>query len=360
LIPIGLIQNILLWFGLYLIVSLSLNMEYGYGGIPNFGKAISVIVGAVVAGGIMTRILMAIYGVKGGIGGFSTATSVVSDKVTAMIQQNPLFGLALFLATIALAVIIGCIVGALFILPSARLREDYLAITLLAISETFTMICYYDQPIIGGYYGVSVPDILGFLQGSNRFLFFTAIILVIAFLTYLFFERLLNTPYGRLLRAMRENEDVIRVYGRDIMKVRMMTMAVGSGVAAIVGVLLSYFTLSVQANSFMITGRTLWTFYPFLIILLGGAGNNRGVVAGTFIFVTVMELIDFYKSSIVAMLNLPVEAVWLEYILFGVMMLLILYYKPEGLIPEKPIITEPIKKAYKTRKVAVRGVRKEE
>ncbi len=356
----GLILNILLWFGFYLIVSLSLNMEYGYGGIPNFGKAISVLIGAVVTGGIMTRILMAIYHVKIGIGGFTTATSVVSSDVTAAIQHNPLLGLALLLSTLLLAIVIGTIVGAIFILPSARLREDYLAITLLAIAETFTMICYYNPAIIGSYYGVSVPDFLAFVQGTNKYLALTGIVLLLAAVTYLFFERLMNTPYGRLLRAMRENEDVIRVYGRDIMKVRMATMAVGSGVAAMVGVLLSFYTLRVQANSFMITGRTLWTFYPFLIILLGGAGNNRGVVAGTFIFVTVMEVIDFYKSSIVAALQLPIQPTWLEYILFGVMMLVILYYKPEGLIPEKPIVTAPIKEAYKKKKVSVRGVRVED
>ncbi len=353
----GLILNILLWFGMYLIVSLSLNIEYGYGGIPNFGKALSVLVGSVVAGGLMTRILMAVYGTKMGIGGLSTATSVVSNEMTSSIQHNPMLGLVLLVATLMLAIAIGAVVGAVFILPSARLREDYLAITLLAIAETVTMICYYDPAIIGSYYGVSVPDFLAFLQGNVKKLAFVGIVLLIALLTYLFFERLMNTPYGRILRAMKENEDVVRVYGRDIMKVRIMTMAVGSAVAAITGVLLSFYTLRVQANSFMITGRTLWTFYPFLIILLGGAGNNKGVTLGTFIFVTVMEIIDFYKTNIVSILHLPVEAVWLEYILFGVMMLLILYYRPEGLIPEKPILTKPIKKAYETRKPEIARIK---
>ncbi len=333
-------------------------MEYGYGGIPNFGKALSVLVGAIVAGGVVTRILIYIYHIKIGIGGFSTATSAVSNEVTTLIAHNPLLGLALFLLTLILAIIIGCIAGAIFILPSARLKEDYLAITLLAIAETFTMICYYNQSIIGGYYGVSVPDFLAFIH-TNRGVVFTGIVLLIALITFIFFERLMNTPYGRLLRAMRENEDVIRVYGRDLMKVRVMTMAVGSGIAAIVGVLLSYYTLRVQANSFMITGRTLWTFYPFLIILLGGASNNKGTAVGTIIFVTVMEVIDFYKTNIVSFLHLPVEAVWLEYILFGIMMLLILYYKPEGILPEKPIITPAIKKAYETKKVSKKGVREE-
>jgi len=336
-----LILNILLWFGFYVIVSLSLNLEYGYGGIPNFGKALSVLIGAVAVGGILIRLLMALYGVKQGL---VIGSSTVSGEITSAVANNPLLGIEVFLASLIIAIIVGTVVGAIFILPSARLREDYLAITLLAIAETFTMVCYYDPTIIGSYYGVSVPNVFAFIPSSEFYQFYVALTLFIALLVYVFVERMTNTPYGRLLRAMRENEDVVKAYGRDIMGVRMKTMAVGSGIAAIVGVLYAYYTLEIQPGSFMNYGRTLWTFFPFLIILLGGAGNNRGVVLGSFIFATLWELVDFYKNSIVSALHLPVEAVWLEYILFGVLMLLILFYKPEGLLPEKPIETEPIRR----------------
>ncbi len=336
-----LIMNILFWFGLYVIVSLSLNLEYGYGGIPNFGKALSVLIGSVAVGGILIRMLMAIYGVRGGI---VTGSSSVSGTLTTAIASDPVLGIEIFLASLIIAIAVGTIVGAIFILPSARLKEDYLAITLLAIAETFTMVCYYNPNIIGSYYGVSVPNVFAFVPSNEFYQFYVALTLIIALCVYAFVERLTNTPYGRLLRAMRENEDVVKAYGRDIMTVRMKTMAVGSGIAAIVGVLYAYYTLEIQPGSFMNYGRTLWTFFPFLIILLGGVGNNRGVVLGSLIFATIWELVDFYKTNIVATLHLPVEAVWLEYILFGVLMLLILYYKPEGLIPEKPIVTKPIKR----------------
>ncbi len=337
----SLITNILLWFGLYVIVSLSLNVEYGYCGIPNFGKALSVIVGAVVAGGLMTRILMVAMGVHGDI---ITGSSAVSGEVTTLVKSNPLYGIVLFLVYIILALIIGAVVGAVFILPSARLKEDYLAITLLAIAETFTMVCYYNPVIVGSYYGVSVPNLFAFIPASVRYQTIVGIILITAFVVYIVLERIVESPYGRLLRGVRENEDVMKAYGRNVMNIRIKTMALGSGIAAIAGVLLTFYTLRVQPDSFMNYGRTFWTFFPFLIILLGGAGNNRGVVLGSLIFATLWELVDFYKDNIVSALHLPVEAVWLEYILFGVLMLLILFYKPEGLIPEKPIVTEPIKR----------------
>ena len=338
------IVNITFWFGLYLIVNLSLNLEYGYGGIPNFGKAFAVLIGAFALGGIINRLLIHLLGVSGQI---IEASSKSKTIMNALISTNPYIGIFLFLFSIFLAFILGCIAGALFILPSAKLKEDYLAITLLAISEVVYFICYYNTDLIGGYYGVAIPDTFAFVPGEIRIFVFTAVVILVASLIYILLTRLLSTPYGRLLKAVRENEDVVRAYGKNIMTIKIKTVSLGSGVAAIAGALYSLHSVNVISSSFT---RVEWTFYPFLMILLGGAGNNLGVVLGTFIFVLVKTLLTMYKFEISAMLNLPFEAVWLEYIMFGVVMLLILYYKPEGLVKEKPILTKPIKKVIKSRK----------
>jgi branched-chain amino acid transport system permease protein len=247
----------------------------------------------------------------------------------------------LLVFSLCVAAILGAATGALFILPSAKLSEDYLAITLLSISEVMYMICYYNPDIIGGYYGVSVPNVLAFVPGEHRLAVFSFLTLGIAFLVYLFVSRLLTSPYGRLLKAMRENEDVVRAYGKDIMRIRIKTVAVGSAVAALAGALYSMYSVNVIATNF---SRVEWTFYPFLMILLGGLGNNRGVFAGVAAFVTVRVLLTTYKFEIAQVLNLPFDPVWLEYILFGILMLLILVYRPEGIIKEKPIMTKPVKK----------------
>ncbi len=170
---------------------------------------------------------------------------------------------------------------------------------------------------------------------------FTILALTIAFLVFCFVERLLNTPYGRLLRAMRENEEVVRAYGKNIMSLRIKTVAIGSAIAAMAGVLYSYHSVNVIATSF---SRVDWTFYPFLMLLLGGVANNRGVVLGVLSFVVAKVLLTIYKFEITAALNLPFEAIWLEYMMFGLVMLLILLYRPEGILKERPIMTEPIKK----------------
>jgi len=329
-------MNIALWFGLYLIVALSLNVEYGYAGIPNFGRALGVLVGAFAIGAIVNRILMIILNVSGNL---VKASGEVKGLANTIIAQNPIFGFSLLILSIIIAAILGAIVGALFILPSAKLSEDYLAITLLAISEVAFMVCNYETKLVGGYYGVSIPDILAFIPGEKKMLAFVIIIFAIAFLIFLLLNRMLNTPFGRLLRAMRENEHVVKAYGRDIMKTRIKVVALGSAIASIAGVLFSFYSVNVIARSF---NRVEWTFYPFLMVLLGGIGNNIGTVLGVLSFVVIKVLLITYKYEIKSFLHLPFESTWLEYILFGVIMIVILLYKPEGLIKEKPIFTKPI------------------
>jgi len=334
---VELITLILFFFALYTIVSLSLNLEFGYGGIPNFGKALYVLTGAVVVGGILNRLLIWYFGIEGD---FISASSIAAYKMTELISQNPLLGLGIFIFCVLLAIVAGAIVGALSILPSAKLKEDYLGVTLLAISEVVYLILFYNTEIVGGYYGVSTPDILAFIPGEYRMYAYTVLGLICALIVYLFLERLLNSPYGRILRGHRENEDLIKAFGRDVMKLRVKTMAIGSAIAAIAGVIFVFYSASVVVNAF---NRVEWTFYPFLIVLLGGKGNNRGVVLGAFIFVLLKMLIDFYKFDIKYLLHLPFEAVWLQYIIFGILALLILCYKPEGILKERPIFTPPIK-----------------
>ena len=126
------ILNIALWFGLYTIVSLSLNIEYGFAGIPNFGRALAVLMGAFTVGGVVNRILIYYFGVQGGE--LTEVTGKMASIVNEIIANNPAFGIGLILLSVVLAMIIGAVTGALFILPSAKLSEDYLAITLLAIA----------------------------------------------------------------------------------------------------------------------------------------------------------------------------------------------------------------------------------
>jgi len=336
----NIILLILLWFGIYLIVALSLNMEYGYAGIPNFGKALSVLVGAITVGSILNRLIIFYFGIKGE---FVESTTFAVSKMNALVAKDPYLGILLLLIAVIIASILGFLIGVLFILPSAKLQADYLGITLLAISETIFLISVYNLNIVGGYYGVSVPDIFNSIGGEYRGLLFALLVLFCALLVFLFINRLLATPYGRVLKAMRENPEVAQAFGRNLMKIRMLTVGIGSAIGAIAGVLYAFYTGNIIANSFT---RVEWTFFPFLMILLGGRGSNFGVVLGVLFYVVIGVMLDVYKFDIKEFFHIPVEPVWLTYILFGVFMLLILYFRPKGIIPEKPIFTPPIKRVY--------------
>ncbi|MEM3072680.1 MAG: branched-chain amino acid ABC transporter permease [Candidatus Bathyarchaeia archaeon] len=342
-----LLLTVALWSGLYTIVALSVNIEYGYGGIPNFGRALAVLMGGVAVGGLLNRLLMAYFKVFGGI---VEASGQVKSLGNELVASNPVWGVLLLVLSLFLAATLGGAAGALFILPSAKLSEDYLAITLLAISEVAFLASNYNVDLIGGYYGVSVPDVLVFIPGGERLSAFAALSVALALGAYWLAERLLNTPYGRALRSMRENDAVARAYGKDVMMLRIKAVAVGSAIAATAGALYSLYSVNVIATSF---SRVEWTFYPILMVLLGGAGNNLGACLGAILFVAFRILLITYKFELTHLMRLPFEAVWLEYILFGVVMLLILMYRPVGLLREKPIYTQPIKAVLEARKKKV-------
>lgn len=332
------ILNVIIGFAIYLIVALSLNIEYGYAGIPNFGRAMAVLIGAIAVGSIMNRILMLLLGISGEI---VEASGMVKSTVNAIFSQNPYLSLAFLLISLAIAFSMGAFAGAIFILPSGKLKHEYLAITLLAISEVLYLVSNFNTSIIGGYYGVTIPDVLAWVPGERRLFAFALLSLSLTTIVFLSVEKLLASPYGRLLKAMRENEDVVRAYGKDVFKLRVKTVALGSGIAAVAGALYSFYSVNVIASVYF---RVEWTFFPILMLLLGGLGNNRGVALGVFSFILVKVFLAVYKFEIRSILHLPFEATWLEYIFFGILMLLILYYKPEGLIEEKPIMTPPTRR----------------
>lgn len=113
-----------------------------------------------------------------------------------------------------------------------------------------------------------------------------------------------------------------------------------AAIAAIGGALYAFCTANVVATAY---SGVSWTFWPWVMVILGGAANNLGVVVGMFVFVTLRKLIIFYKDIFAPFL--PFDVVWLDLILLGLALIIILTNKPGGIIPEKPIETirvEPV------------------
>ncbi|ABL87496.1 amino acid/amide ABC transporter membrane protein 2, HAAT family [Pyrobaculum islandicum DSM 4184] len=312
---------------IFTIIALSVNLEAGIGGIPNFGKVLTVTAGAFIVGGVISRIAMAMYGVSGDF--VYDNPTIVSTLSRVMDFQGAFL---LLLTSLVISLIVGAVIGVAMSAPAVRLREDYLAITLLAFGDFLFYIGRYYEPLVGGTFGVSIPPIFEKIFGGGvaRYIGAAALSGAIALLIYLALERIIQSPYGRALKVHREDPELVEVFGRKATALRLWAMAIGGAVSAVAGALYALYAGAVHPSSFT---RITFTFYPWLIMILGGMGNNLGVVNGVFIFVTMRRLVDMYKYELSAVLGF--DPVWLAYMVFGALALAIIAIKPEGLVPEE-------------------------
>ncbi|MXX20999.1 MAG: branched-chain amino acid ABC transporter permease [Cenarchaeum sp. SB0665_bin_23] len=325
------ITDLIAIFSIYAIINLSLNLEFGYGGIPNFGKVLAVGAGAFVAASVPGRIIASIANIEGDY--IQNNLSVVA-AADIWIIDNIGLTLVIFLFTFVIAAVVGGGLGALTSYPALRLRGDYLAITLLAFGESIRIIGNNFPPLVGGTLGVQVPDPLSFVPDELRFPTASIILIVMAAVAYLYCEMTIRSPLGRSLRAVRDNELASASLGKDTGRVRMKTIIVASALAAIAGALYAIYTGSTIAIAF---DRSSWTFWPFLMILIGGLANNKGVLVGTLLFVTLRKVIIFFKDSFEWVV--PFDVVWLDMLLLGAILLVVLLFRPQGVIVEKPTHT---------------------
>jgi branched-chain amino acid transport system permease protein len=260
----------------------------------------------------------------------------ISTCLNRLLAQDPLLSISLLLLTILAAAAVGGVLGYVSSYPAIRLREDYLAMTLLAMGEVLFVIGYNVPELVGGTLGVSTVDVYQWVGPGSRFLLATLVLLLAAIAAYLYMERLSTSPLGRVMKAVRDRELAAEVLGKDVVKVRQQVLVVSSAMAAVAGALWALYLGGVIALSY---DRVTWTFWPWVMVIIGGAANNLGVVLGTAIFVTSRKVIDFYKGGLQFLL--PFDVVWLDRLALGIVLIAMLIARPEGILPEKPRLTLP-------------------
>ena len=341
------VRDFTIFFAIYLIVSLSLNLEYGYAGVSNFGKVLAVAGGAFVVASFPGRMIAWLFGIGSAeYNGLMDYTSLdyhvtIVNEVNKVLMENPALSLAIFFTTLIVAGLVGAVLGYIASYPAIRLREDYLAIMLLAMGEAIQVIGYNYDPIARGTIGALVPDPFGWVA-EFRYMVVALFVVGICVVVLFYLNRLVGSPLGRMLRAIRDNEDVAESLGKDVTRIRMKVIIIASILGSVAGALDAFKAGGVIS---MMYHRVSWTFWPWVIVILGGAGNNRGVVVGTFVFVALRRFIDYYKGLLAPIV--PFSVVWLDYLLLGTMLILIQMYRPEGLIREKPTYTLGYKKLEK-------------
>jgi branched-chain amino acid transport system permease protein len=324
--------DLIAFIGLYLGLTTSLNLEFGFTGIPNFGKLFFVALGGSVGGALAGRFATWIFGL-GSQADFIKNNNNIIPQATTILQGNPLLSMSILLVVVAMVAVVGAAFGAITSYAAIRLRSDYLAITLFSFAEIYIVFLNNYTPLVGGSLGIFVPDPYAW-AGDYRFVLATITMVIFGLLVYVYAERLVRSPLGRVLRSIRDNETAASAFGKDIVSYRRKTLMVASAISAVAGALFSFYTVDVYSLSYQ---RTLWTVYPWVMMTLGGAGNNFGVALGVVIFWVVLKITDTAKFAFGQ--YIPFDVTWLQYFFIAAIFLGMLFFRPEGLIKEKSSAT---------------------
>ncbi len=289
-----------------------LNLQFGETGILNFSFIVFEAIGAYTCG-VLT------LGPSSGNGGF----------------QHYIFGANL---PFPIPWIVAMMVGALFsliigVLVLRRLRGDYQAMVMLVISLVGTYVVSADKGLFNGSNGLAlVPapfsSVLGSPGTSETYrLFYTGLSLVVCVGIWLVVRRLTSSPYGRVLRAIRENDEAAAALGKNVMAYRLSVFMIGGALGALAGAML------VQLIGAWSPGSWLYpeTFTLFAAVIIGGRGNTWGVAAGAALVPGLfLEGVLFLPSFGPAYL---VGA--LQWIVVGVAIIAFMWFRPQGVIPER-------------------------
>lgn len=323
---------LLTFFGIYGLISLSLNLEYGVAGIPNFGKALFVSIGAYTAGMTYTRLLPLLAGQEA-ISPCGTTLSMALQLRTTIMRDLPATGFVNFALTIAIAMAVGAVVGYLMSYAALRLKQEwFLALVLLVGGEIVRVVVRGYDPIICASNGVSgIAQPFFFIRDARaNSVLFMALILTFLLIAFIYTERLIRSPYGRLLRAVRENDMISQAMGKNVAQIRAGVMAIGSAIAAAAGVLFAMNVGFVSTNDYDVA----LTLDIWVMVVLGGLGNPRGALIGALM----ITLLDRFTGIAAIQLNrtgISLEFNYFRYILLGVILLLMLRFRPRGLLPER-------------------------
>ncbi len=329
--------GVLTYFGIFALMAISLNLQYGVAGVPNFGQALFVSIGAYTTGVTYTRLLPLLAG-RDVLDPCGTTLGQALQMRSEIMATQPIPGFINFGLTLIIACIIGGAVGYGLSYITLRLKEEwFLALVLLVGGEIVRITVRGYEPIICASNGVSaVAQPFNFLadsQASSIALMLLA--LGLALVAYLYAERLIRSPFGRLLKAIRENDSVARSLGKDVARIRAQVMLIGSIIAAIAGVLFAVNLGFVSSNDYVVA----LTLDVWVMIVLGGMGNNRGALLGA-LLITILDRATAIIAVQMSMSDINIEFNYVRFILFGVILLLMLRFRPQGILPESRKTTD--------------------
>lgn len=282
------------------IATLGLNLQWGIAGQFNAG-----VVGFVAIGGYTLAIL----------------TMPATERLMVSLQLPFAVALLACLVTSAAAALL---VG----LATLKLRSDYLAIATFGVGSAIQLLANNLEPLTGGSRGlVGIPRPFESLGAQGFAWAYGAMVLLILAGVYAALQALLHSPWGRVQRALREDESVCAALGKDVVRLRLSSFVLGSMCMGLSGALYAGFVGTTSPAEFM----PIMTFQIWAMLIVGGSGSHRGAIAGTFVVWGLWTL-----SGVAIGLVLPArwqaQAGALQSILVGLVLVMTLLLRPQGLL----------------------------
>jgi ABC-type branched-subunit amino acid transport system permease subunit len=302
----------------YCLAAIGLNIHFGYTGLLNFGQA-----------GFMA------------VAGYGLAASVVTFGLPFWLGL--LIGIG---ATVVLALLLG--------VPTLRLRADYLAIVTIAAAEIVRQVLGSQtlRPWFGGKDGrqgfsdplrainpLSGRVELGFMSFSPFEFWVMLIGWALVALCVLVVWLLMRSPWGRVLKAIREDEDAVRSLGKNVYAYKMQALVLGGLIGGVAGFIMSLARSSIVPDNF----QADITFFAWTVLLLGGAARVFGPVVGAVLFWLLISVLGNFFSQATAGDN-PLMPTWLmdqnqasmvRFIVLGLALMLLMIFRPQGIFGDK-------------------------
>jgi branched-chain amino acid transport system permease protein len=287
--------------GIYGIAALGLQLNAGFTGLLNFGQAGFMAIGAY------------------------TMSLLIVDLQWPVVFAIP----AAILASVSAGLLIG--------IPSLRLRSDYFAIATIAFAEIVRYV-FQNAEFAGGNQGMlgydqawrsfagSLSDRLATWGIENAQLPMLLAVWIIFLAALFLLKALQNTPWGRVLKGVREDEDAVAALGKNVFVYKLQSLAIAAALGAISGIFLALNVTYLYPGEFDPTV----TFFAYSVLILGGFASYPGIILGTLLFWSVIEGLR--------LLNLPLSTNQLgslRFVLVGVILVILMMLRPQGLLGRK-------------------------
>jgi branched-chain amino acid transport system permease protein len=292
----------------YALLASGLNLQLGTSGMANLGVA-----GFFAVGAYVTAMVMA------------SPASTDTDQLAFKFGQPWIVGA---IAAVVISAVVGLLIG--LVMSRVRLAPLFVAIITLAFAQLLLLILSTEKPLANGFNGVRnvarpLSNVFGYFEYER---YFALALLLVTALVVAGVRYVTQTPYGRTLRAVREDPDLAESLGFDVRRIRLAVFVLGCAVMGLAGAFWAPYSTVVEPSAFAIDA----TFLTLVVVIIGGSGNAFGPVAGSILVICLIDEGSRFLPGGFVTDVLPS----LRGVLIGVLLILFLRLRPDGLVAERP------------------------